>query len=143
MSTRVWWRAGRARWWDRSRSSRSSSRSRNVGRRDHTHSARRELDGEGETVEPTDELGHVADDVRRGLEVGSRCTCSLEEQRHRRYVRVVGTCSRQPERGQRVDLLDREPEPLPAGGKHPDSRASGGDLGHQVTRGCQHVLAVV
>ena len=110
---------------------------------DHAHAARGELDGEGQAVEPTDELGDVADDVRRGLEVGSRCSGSFEEQRHRRHVRVGGAGAGQPERSQGVDLLDREPEPLAAGGQHTDTRTERSDPGRQVADRGEHVLAVV
>ena len=58
---------------------------------DHAHAARGELDGEGQAVEPTDELGDVVNDVGRGVELGSRCAGSFEEQRHRRRVRVGDT----------------------------------------------------
>ena len=110
---------------------------------DDAHAARGELDGEGEAVEPADELGDVADDVRRGLEVGGRCSGSFQEQRHRWHVRIGGAGAGQPERGQGVDLLDLEPEPLAAGGQHTDTRTERSDPGRQVADRGEHVLAVV
>ena len=104
-------------------------------RREHDHAGRRQLDGEGQAVEPAADLG---DDrlVRRGQRlIGCAGSSTIGEQPHGRLA--------DPQRLDPPAVLGGQVEWDAAGGQHADIGAADEDAVDEVGGGAHDVLAVV
>ena len=144
----VWWRGRAARLPPVSRPNRSARRLVDLLYGQDPRPDRRELDREGQTVEPPAQV-HDRHPVGRGQLEPPRCRRGPLGEELDRFVEaeqvegLVALRARQLQRRDRDDVLAGDGQRLPARGDNPHARRGLEDVGHEQRGRVEQVLAVV